>query len=106
MYNFDADRIYLQSSYSSMLINARTDSITTYLDLFPYKLSFQQPNGSGLYKDWMFVVMPDDIYFLNTHTRKQKRMRRNEDFKCLLSQFNSRPLVNEKEGNDPDVVTT
>ncbi|HEX5652566.1 MAG TPA: histidine kinase [Chitinophagaceae bacterium] len=96
MYNFDAERIYLQSSYSSMLINARTDSITTYLDLFPYKLSFQQQNGSGLYKDWMIVVMPDDIYFLNTHTRKQKRMRRNEDYKWVLSQFNSRPLVNDK----------
>lgn len=96
MYNLDETRIYLQQSFSSMLINANDNSLTDYLQLFQDRLSIQQQNGSGLYKDWLCVVLPTHIYFLNTVSGRQKELVYNEDFKWQISQFNSRPLVNDR----------
>ena len=96
MYTLDETRIYLQQSFSSLLINAKSNSLTDYPQLFQHELSIQQQNGAGLYKDWLCVVLPTHIYFLNTVSGKQKELIFNEDFKWQISQFNSRPLVNDR----------
>jgi hypothetical protein len=99
MYNFDATRIYLQQSFSGLLINVKNDSLTDYFDLFRNKPGIQNPSGSGLYKDWACFIFPSQIYFYNTLTGNRKEFVINGDFKWPISQFNSRPLLNDKGPN-------
>ncbi|HEV8284525.1 MAG TPA: ATP-binding protein [Chitinophagaceae bacterium] len=96
MYNFDTTRIYLQQSFSALLINVKNDSLTDYFDLFRNKPGIQNPSGSGLYKDWACFIFPSQIYFYNTLTGSRKDFVINGDFKWPISQFNSRPLMNDK----------
>ena len=96
MYNFDATRIYLQQSFSGLLINTKNDSLTDYFDLFRNKAGIQNPSGSGLYKDWACFIFPSQIYFYNTISGNRKEFAINEDFKWPISQFNSRPLLNDR----------
>src|SRR5258705_1044862 len=96
LYNFDDDRIYLQQSYSALLLNTTNDSLTNYSDLFQNKLAVELQNGSGVYKNWICLVLPSYIYFLNSITGRQKELKFNEDFKWQTSQLNSRPLVNDR----------
>ncbi len=94
MYVFDRSRIYLQAAFSGLLLNAFNDSLTFNNDLFENRLSNQGENGAGLYKDWICVVQPASVHFLNIRTGQRKILSIYEDFKGRLSQFNSRPLVN------------
>jgi len=96
MYNFDATRIYLQQSFSGLLIDVNNDSLTDYFDLFRNKPGVQNPSGSGLYKGWACFIFPSQIYFYNTVTENRKEFVINGDFKWPISQLNSRPLLNEK----------
>ena len=96
MYNFDSTRIYLQQSFSGLLINVKNDSLTDYFDLFRNKAGIQNPSGSGLYKDWACFIFPSQIYFYNTLTGNRKDFVINGDFKWPISQFNSRPLLNDR----------
>ena len=96
IYNFDSSRIYLQQSFSVLLVNPFTDSITRYVDLFNNKLPTDFQMGSGIYNNWICHVTPDEINLLNTISGKHKKLSLNEDFKWKLSQFNSRPLFNDK----------
>ena len=96
MYNFDEEHIYLQQSFSAMLVNVRNDSLTYYTDLFQNRLANQMPSGSGFYNDWACYVLPSHIYFFNKVSGRQKKLSLNEDFKWQISQFNSRPLVNDR----------
>ncbi len=96
MYNYDSTRIYLQQSFSGLLINVKNDSLTDYFDLFRNKPGVQNPSGSGLYKDWACFIFPSQIYFYNTLTGNRKEFVINGDFKWPISQFNSRPLLNDK----------
>jgi len=95
MYNFDENNIYLQQSFSGMVINVMNDSLTDYAGLFKNKLASQMPNGSGSYNDWACFVLPSHIYFSNRVSGVQKKLTFNEDFKWQISQFNSKPLVND-----------
>ena len=97
MYYFDANRIYLQLSLSAMLLNVRDDSLTDYSDLFKNKLAFQNPGGSGRYGDWICYVLPTHIYFVNSVSGKQKELIYNRDFKWVINQLNSKPLVNDQK---------
>jgi two-component sensor histidine kinase len=97
MYYFDANRIYLQLSLSAMLLNVRDDSLTDYSDLFKSKLAFQNPGGSGRYGDWICYVLPKHIYFVNSVSGKQKELIYNRDFKWVINQLNSKPLVNDRQ---------
>ncbi|HEV8273110.1 MAG TPA: ATP-binding protein [Chitinophagaceae bacterium] len=97
IYNFDATRVYLQQSFSALLINAKNDSLTDYFDLFRNKPGIQNPSGSGLYKDWACFIFPSQIYFYNTATGNRKEFVINGDFKWPISQFNSRPLLNDRD---------
>ena len=96
MYNFDETRIYLQQSFSGLLIDVNNDSLTDYYDLFKIKPGIQNPSGSGLYKDWACFIFPSQIYFYNTVTGNRKEFVINGDFKWPISQFNSRPLLNDR----------
>jgi len=95
IYNFDTTRIYLQQSFSGLLINVKNDSLTDYFDLFRNKPGVEIPSGSGLYKDWACFLFPSQIYFCNTLTGSRKDFVINGDFKWPISQFNSRPLLND-----------
>lgn len=96
MYNFDSTRIYLQQSYSALLINAFTDSISHYADMFNNKLTTDSQLGSGLYNNWICHVAPTEISLLNVISGKQRKLLLNTDFKWALSQFNSRPLFTDE----------
>jgi two-component sensor histidine kinase len=96
MYNFDVTSIYLQQSFSALLINAKNDSLTDFSDLFRNKPGIQNPSGSGLYKDWACFIFPSQIYFYNMATGHRKELMINGDFKWPISQFNSRPLLNDR----------
>jgi len=95
MYNLDEEHIYLQQSFSALLINARNDSIKDYSEFFKPKLASQMPNGSVVYNGWTGFVLPSHIYFSNLTSGVQKKLTFNEDFKWPISQFNSKPLVND-----------
>ena len=96
MYPFDETRIFLQQSFSALLINAKNDSLTDYFDLFRNKPGIQNVSGSGLYRDWACFIFPSQIYFYNTVSGNRKEFAINEDFKWPISQFNSRPLMNDR----------
>jgi len=96
MYVFDSTRIYLQGNFGGMLINARTDLVTDYNDLFRNVTPVQGQVGSGIYKNWICHVSPVEINLFNTVTKSQRKLLVQEDFKWHLSQFNSRPLVNDR----------
>lgn len=96
MYNFDTASIYIQKTFSAMLLHPADNSLTDYFDLFDGKPEIQIPNGSGRYKDWIYYVIPSNIYFLNTISGSQRKLTLNEDFKWPISQFNSPPLVNDR----------
>jgi two-component sensor histidine kinase len=96
IYDFDSSRIYFQSGFNSFLINAANDSITYYSDLFNNKLREEGQVGSGIYGNWICQVTTTEINMLNTVSGSQRKLLLNEDFKWQLSQFNSRPLVNDR----------
>ena len=50
MYGFDSTRIYLQGNFGGMLINAKTDLVTDYNDLFRNVTPIQGLVGSGIIK--------------------------------------------------------
>ena len=95
MYSFDSTRIYIQQGFSAMLLNVSNDSMTHFSDIFNNMLAIQSPNGSGLYKNWMYMVLPSQVHLLDIATGKHKALTLNRDFKWELSQLNSRPLVND-----------
>jgi len=96
MYNFDTGSIYIQKTFSAMLLHPRNDSLTDFFELFNNKLPTQMPSGSGRYKNWIYYVLPSYIYFLNTVSGERRSLALNNDFKWKTSQFNSPPLVNDR----------
>ena len=94
MYNSDSDRILLQLSFSSMLLDPIHDSIFDLSDLFGHRLLPEMQNGFGRYKDWFFHINPLRINLLNVRSGKRLEYAYNEDFKWRISQFNSAPLIN------------
>jgi two-component sensor histidine kinase len=96
MYVFDSTRIYLQGTFGGMLINAKNNSVTDYSDVFKNVVPAFGQVGSGIYKNWICHVSPMEISMLNTVSGSQRKLVLNEDFKWQLSQFNSRPLVNDQ----------
>jgi hypothetical protein len=79
-----------------MLLNVRNDSLNDYSNLFKNKLAFQNPGGSGKFGDWIYYVLPKHIYFVNSVSGKQRELAYNRDFKWVINQLNSRPLVNDR----------
>ena len=96
LYAFDSASIYLQGNFGGMLINAKTDLVTDYSDLFKNVTPIQGQVGSGIYKNWICHVSPVEINMFNTVTKSQRKLLVKEDFKWNLSQFNSRPVVNDR----------
>jgi signal transduction histidine kinase len=96
MYNFDSTRIYLQQGFAGLLLDTRTDSVVSLVDHYSNRLPFQVQNGSGTYRNWDFTVLPNRVQFRDRVTGIQKQLTIQEDFKWIISQFNSPPLVNDK----------
>ncbi len=93
--DFDSSNIYLRSSLHGMLLNAKTDSVTNLSDLFQNKLRMEPPVGTGLSRDWIYLVLPSHIYLLNRVSGVQRELLLDEDFKWRLAQFRNKPLVND-----------
>ena len=96
MYAVDSTRIYFQISFSGVFINVFNDSITHHTDLFKNKIPIEVPVSAGIYNNWITAVVPSGAYFLNTGTGQQVAMESNVDFSGRLSQFNSKPLFNDR----------
>src|SRR5688572_3782717 len=96
MYVFDSTRLYLQGNFGGMLINTKTDLVTDYNDLFRNVTPVLGQVGSGIYKNWICHVSQVEINLFNTVTKSQRKLLLKEDFKWHLSQFNSKPLVNDR----------
>lgn len=93
--DFDSSNICLKVNFSSILINAKNDSLTRFSDLFKNMPSEVQ-KGSGRYKDWIYAIRESGVYFLNTRSGEQKRVALNEDYTWEPLSLTSIPIVNER----------
>ncbi len=95
MYTFDSSNLYLKSSLHAMLLNARTDSITGFSELFHKQLPAESPVGAGIYRNWICLIFPSHVYLLNKVSAIQRELHLEEDFKWRITSFMSNPLLND-----------